>query len=126
MSTEIKRNYSILVVDDEEPVLSVIKIMAQRIGHKVVTQSDSQEALRLFRDQPDQFDIVFTDLQMPQMNGIELSRAILQLRPDMPIILCTGYPTDLEKQKAIEVGIKEFLLKPFTTHDFILTLEKLF
>jgi len=125
MAGKIKRSCRILIVDDDEQVLAMTKTMVERIGHNVVAKSDSKEALNLFQGRPDQFDIIFTDLHMPKMNGIDLSRSILKVRPDLPIILCTGYPIDKERSKAIQVGIKSFLLKPFSTKDVVSAFEKL-
>ena len=121
---EIRRNFRVLVVDDDEQVLSTVRAMVEKIGHYVVAQSDSQEALNLFQDLPDQFDIIFTDFQMPKINGIELSRAILKIRPEMPIILCTAYPDEFEDQNAKDVGIAAFLPKPFSTKDIVHIFEK--
>ena len=67
----------------------------------------------MFMDQPDEFDAVVTDMTMPNMTGVELARKVMEIRPEIPIILCTGYSDLINKEKAKELGIRGFLMKPF-------------
>ncbi len=107
----------ILFVDDEEILAEMGKDILERLGYHVTVRSNSLQALETFQNQPDQFDIIITDQTMPGMTGADLSRRILQIRPNIPIILCTGYSTIMSKEKAKSIGIKEFVLKPLAKRD---------
>ena len=104
----------ILFVDDEKLLASMGKDLIERLGYHVTVKQKSFEALEVFRNQPDTFDLVITDQTMPGMTGIELARRILQIRPDIPIILCTGYSTHVNEDVVRAQGIKEFVLKPIS------------
>ena len=84
-------NERILVVDDEEFIVNSVRNMLQHLGYKVTALMDSQEALKLFSEKPSQFDLVMTDQTMPFMTGEDLGKEFMRIRPDIPIILCTGY-----------------------------------
>ncbi|MBF0496539.1 MAG: response regulator, partial [Deltaproteobacteria bacterium] len=71
----------------------------------------------VFQAQPDQFDLVMTDYTMPQMTGVDLAREVLMIRPDMPIILCTGFSEMISEEKAKALGILEFVMKPLNRSD---------
>jgi len=88
--------------------------MLERLGYQVTAKTNSIEALNAFRNQPDLFDLVMPDQTTPGMTGSDLSRAILQIRPDIPIILCTGYSSLISEEKAKSYGIKGFAMKPLT------------
>lgn len=103
----------ILFVDDEKHLQEVFRDMLKYLGYKVVAETDSIKALELFRAEPDKFDIVITDQTMPNMTGEELATELMRIRPDIPIILCTGYSEQMNEDKAREMGIKRFLMKPF-------------
>ena len=78
----------------------------------VVTRTSSIEALELFKAQKDKFDLVITDMTMPQMTGEKLAKALIRLRPDIPVILCTGFSTKIDEKKAMAMGIRAFVSKP--------------
>ena len=78
----------------------------------MVAVKDSVEALKLFEKEPYEFDLVVTDLTMPNMTGLELSRKVLAIRPELPVILCTGFNDAINEQEASSMGIRELLLKP--------------
>jgi signal transduction histidine kinase/CheY-like chemotaxis protein len=106
----------ILFVDDEIGVCQSESRVLESLGYKVTPISDEREVEKVFMDNPDQFDLVITDLNMPHMNGIELSRRILALRPDIPIILTTGhsdYDKIVDHKKIEETGIMALLKKPY-------------
>jgi two-component system, cell cycle sensor histidine kinase and response regulator CckA len=103
---------SILLVDDEEIILSSLQRVLTLSGYRVTGLKDSQEALRLFDEKPDEFDLVITDLTMPGMTGLDLSRKIQSVRPDIPIVLCTGFNDAISQEEAKSFGIRELLLKP--------------
>jgi len=88
--------------------------MLVRLGYRVVTKTDPIEAFETFRDKPDRFDLVITDMTMPDMTGDILAKKLMKIRPNIPIILCTGFSRRITPQKAKEIGIKEFLMKPLT------------
>ncbi len=117
-------NERILFVDDEEILTEMTKNMLERLGYHVTVRKNSLEALITFQDLPHQFDLIITDQTMPGMTGADLAKRILQIRPDMPIILCTGYSTIMSEKKAQALGIKGFLLKPFTTRDIAVLIRK--
>ncbi len=104
----------ILLIDDEEPVIRVTDKILKNLGYDVTPVQNSQEALTLFRSDPDQFDLVITDTTMPKMTGVELSEALMTLRADLPIILCTGYSEKISQKKADALGVKGLLMKPIT------------
>ena len=104
----------ILLIDDEKMLADLGKTMLERLGYEVTALTSSLEALAIFQNQPDLFDAIITDQTMPGMTGIELSRKILEIRPKIPIILCTGYCTLTFEEQAKIIGIKEFVEKPMT------------
>jgi PAS domain S-box-containing protein len=104
----------ILLVDDEEILVEMWREMLGDLGYQTTGLTDSTKALELFRNQPDQFDLVITDMTMPNMTGIDLSKEILRLRPGIPIILCTGFNELISEEKAGELGIQGFAMKPLS------------
>ena len=107
----------ILLVDDEEPVLHVADQILRQLGYDVVAVMSSKEALDRFRGGPEDFDLVITDTTMPRMTGVELAEALMEIRPDLPIILCTGYSEKISEEKAADLGVKGLLMKPITKHE---------
>jgi len=105
-------NESILFVDDEEFITDMIGKMLKRLGYKVVTKTNPAEAWELFQTKPDQFDLVITDMTMPQMNGVKLSKKLKELRSDIPVIICTGHSSLIDEEKAKELGIDAYVMKP--------------
>ncbi len=104
----------VLFIDDEELLVEMGRDMLEDLGYRVIATTDSIDALRLFRENPDYFDLVITDTTMPKLNGVEFSREALKIRPDVPIIICTGYSELLDESDAISMGIKKFIMKPFS------------
>ncbi len=107
----------ILFIDDEEMLASMAKTMLERLGYQVTVRTNSLEALTTFQNQPDRFDLVITDLTMPGMTGMDLSRQLLQIRPDLPIILCTGFSLLVSEEKVRAMGIRALAHKPLTKKD---------
>lgn len=107
-----KGTETILFVDDEQSLVDLEKVLLQRLGYHVVSESSSTKALQVFLETPQAFDLVITDMTMPKMTGDELSRKILAVKPDIPIIICTGYSQQISPDKAREIGIRELLYKP--------------
>jgi CheY-like chemotaxis protein len=114
----------VLIVDDEEDLVTVETRLLSRLGYEVVSQNNSIEVLELFQAQPDRFDVVITDMTMPKMTGDKLAKEILKIRPDLPIILCTGYSEHLSEEQAKKIGIKEYCLKPVRMRDLARTMRK--
>jgi len=114
VETSINYNGSerVLFVDDEEMIIKPLTKMLQKIGYRVSSFTNSLEALEAFKKAPDIFDVVITDLSIPGMSGLQLSAAILKIRPQMPIILCTGFSYNLTDEKVKELGIRALLMKP--------------
>ena len=115
----------ILFVDDQSFIVDTGKKILESHGYKVVGQTSSVDALNAFLAQPSKFDLVVTDLTMPKMTGVDLSQAILKIRPDIPIILCTGFSEELQPQKAQRLGIKKIVMKPFTIKELTHVIETL-
>lgn len=114
----------ILFVDDEQQVINIARKILDFLGYKVVCLTSSEEALKLFRAQPDNFDLVLTDQVMPKMTGTDLARKMLRIRPDIPIILCTGYSASLTEKQAKKIGMKGLILKPFVVHNLAIEIKK--
>jgi PAS domain S-box-containing protein len=116
----------ILLVDDEEAIVSLGKEILERLGYKVVTRTSSIEALEAFRARPDDFDLVITDMTMPNMTGEGLAREILKIRPGLPVMLCTGFSEQMTEEKAIRMGIRAFLLKPLVVRELAVKIRQAF
>ena len=108
---------SILFIDDETALLDIGQQMLDRLGYHVVTKSSSLEALELFQAGPDKFDLVITDMTMPNMTGDKLAQKMMFIRPDLPVILCTGYSHQITEEKAKSIGVKEFIFKPIAIEE---------
>ncbi len=108
---DIKGN--VLFVDDVRFNVLLGQHLLERLGCNVVGMTDSVEAWQLLKADPDKFDLLVTDQTMPALTGVELSRKILEIRPELPIILITGYSDLVDEKKAKAIGIKEYLMKPF-------------
>lgn len=107
----------ILFVDDDEAIVQWGRMTLRRLGYKVVGVTNSEDALTLFLDNPGRFDVVITDHTMPGITGLDLAKEFVRARPDIPIILCTGYNENASQEKAKEAGIKELLMKPLVKRD---------
>ncbi|MGD2029197.1 MAG: response regulator, partial [Desulfobacterales bacterium] len=104
---------NILFVDDEEAMTHVGRNRLEALGYHVETRTNPVEALELFHSNHDQFDLVITDMTMPQMTGDRLVKEILKIRPDIPTILCTGFSENIDEEKAKEIGVCQYIEKPF-------------
>jgi PAS domain S-box-containing protein len=102
----------ILFIDDEEDLVNLMEEILTELGYSVTACTDSREALKIFQADPNRFDLVITDMTMPHLSGSDLAQQIIKLRPGQPIILCTGYSSYINAEKAAQLGIKTFLLKP--------------
>jgi len=105
-------NERILFVDDEAALVQLATSILSPLGYEVVGRTSSLDALELFRARPDRFDLVITDMTMPNMTGSELALQLMLIRPDIPVILCTGFSEAITQEKARALGVKEFIMKP--------------
>ncbi len=114
----------ILFVDDEAPIAKMGSQVLEQLGYAVTTRVSSVEALELFRTRPNDFDLVFTDMTMPNMTGDKLAVELMKIRPDIPVILCTGYSKKISDDSATAIGIKAFAYKPIVKADLAKTVRK--
>ena len=115
--TKHQRNFSLLLVDDENTLALLGAQVLEHLGYKVVVNTSSHEALEIFRAAPYRFDLVITDQTMPDMTGEALARELRTIRADIPIILCTGFSHTIDAAKATAQGINAFLIKPVTAQE---------
>lgn len=115
----------ILFVDDEAPILKLGKRLLERIGYKVEAIQGSLTALERFRADPDAYHLVLTDMNMPDLNGLDLATQILQIRPDIPIVLCTGYGIDLSDRNVAQSGIRAIVNKPILADEIAETIGRM-
>ena len=114
---------SILLVDDEIAIVKMGKQVLEKYGYKVTTASQSTEALRIFKQKPYHFDAVITDMTMPKMRGDQLARKMIEIRPNIPIIMCTGFSRHFSEGILKESGIQAAIMKPFTNEDLCLAVR---
>jgi CheY-like chemotaxis protein len=105
---------SILFVDDETTIIKLMQLILSKLGYQVETFSSPMDALLAFKLNPDKYDLVITDMTMPDMTGDNLATALITIQPDIPVILCTGYSEKISAETAKKIGIREFLIKPVT------------
>ena len=103
---------SILVVDDEEYIITMMKEMLERLGYRVTAFTDSSKAYGDFRRDPYRYDLIITDQTMPRMTGTDLAEECMRIRPDLPVIICTGFSEILTEEKAKAIGISQYVTKP--------------
>ena len=116
----------VLFVDDEEVLARWGEQVLMHLGYSVVAKTNPHEAIELFRRQPNQFDIVVTDQTMPTMSGEAFAKMLLDIRPDIAIVLCTGFSHIMSEEKAKQLGLKGFLMKPVNGADLAKTLQEVF
>jgi len=119
-------NERILLVDDELPIVKIGSRILETLGYHVTVRTSSVEALELFRSRPNDFDLVITDMTMPNMKGDKLADELMGIRPDIPVILCTGYSKNISDESAADIGIKAFAYKPIVKADLAKTVRKVF
>ncbi len=114
----------ILLIDDEKHLVDFSEKLLDRLGYKVTSVTDSTNGLEIFLRTPDSFDIIITDQTMPVMTGVELAEKIMTVRPEIPVIICTGFSESIDSEKAAAMGIKQLLMKPFTLKDISQAIRK--
>ena len=105
---------NILVIDDEEPIAYMEKVMLEKLGYSVYVCNGGIEGLEVFKARPDKFDLIITDQTMPEITGAELTLEIRKMNPDIPVLLCTGYSEQVSTDNAASFGINSILYKPLT------------
>ncbi|MCG8637196.1 MAG: DUF3365 domain-containing protein [Desulfobacterales bacterium] len=114
----------ILLVDDEKTILDMEKQVLKRLGYTVSTRTSSLEALEAFRASPSRYDLVISDVAMPHMRGDRLAVKMMEIRPDIPVLLCTGFSQIVTEEKALEIGVRGLLMKPLVMKDLAETIRK--
>jgi CheY-like chemotaxis protein len=114
----------ILFVDDEEVVANISRRILEQLGYTVTTRTNSLEALKLFNSKSADYDLVITDMTMPNMTGDKLATELMNIRSDIPVILCTGFSKNISKEAAHEMGIKAFVTKPIAKADIARIVRK--
>ncbi len=107
----------IFLVDDEKDIVFMVQQMLEVLGYEVSSRTSSVEALQAFENQPNKYDLVITDQIMPNLPGDVLARRIKEIRPDLPVILCTGFSEYHDKEKLAANGITDVVLKPVLKND---------
>ena len=114
----------VLFIDDEEILVEIGGQILEQLGYEVVPEKSSMRALELFRAEPKRFDLVITDMTMPHMTGDKLARELMKIRPDIPVILCTGHSRLVSEEKAKDIGIRAFVMKPLVMRNLAETVRK--
>jgi PAS domain S-box-containing protein len=114
----------ILLVDDEEPIVNLGRRSLEKLGYSVVGETCSAKALERIQADPMKFDLVLTDQTMPQLTGIALAQEIWKIRPNLPIIICTGFSELLSSEKATSMGFRALLNKPYTLAELAQTIQR--
>jgi PAS domain S-box-containing protein len=114
----------ILLVDDDEIIGCLAKEQLESLGYQVTALTSGLEAAKTFRKAPQNIDLIVTDMTMPNITGAELSQKLLKIKPDIPIILCTGFSELIDKDKATALGIQEYLMKPVGRKDLARAVRK--
>lgn len=102
----------ILFVDDEETIVNIAKELLTFYGYKITIFRDGLQALEGFEKHPDDYDLIVTDMSMPNMNGLELAQRVKEIRPEIPIVLCSGFSAIINKEEALKKGVTRYLQKP--------------
>ncbi|MEJ2156217.1 MAG: PAS domain-containing protein [Desulfobacteraceae bacterium] len=115
----------ILFVDDEPPLAELTKQLLERFGYQVTIRTSSIEALNLFRSQPEDFDLVITDMTMPHMTGDQLALELMHIRPELPVMICTGYSEKITKELLERLHIKALILKPIIRNELLISIRSI-
>ena len=110
-------NEHILLIDDEEQIIDIERRILENLGYEVTPKIDSEEALAEFSARPDRFDLVITDMTMPKITGDRLARRLMDINPQIPVILCTGFNEAITEEKALAMGIDKFVMKPIVKNE---------
>ncbi|HEY6641336.1 PAS domain S-box protein [Povalibacter sp.] len=120
------RGQRVMYVDDEDALVFLVSRVLERLGYGVTGFTEASKALTAFQAHPDNYDVVVTDLSMPGMSGFTLARSMLEIRPDIPVLMTSGYVRPQDREAAEQLGIRELILKPDTIDELGSSLERLF
>ncbi len=115
---------TILFVDDEKSIRLMARIMLKKLGYTVETMQDPVKALALFQLKPYSFDLVITDMTMPHMNGAKLTEKLMEIRSDIPVIICTGHSSLINEEKAKKLGLAGYIMKPMSISRLATSIRK--
>lgn len=118
------RKKCILFVENDPSIFRIVDRMLKLLGYEAIITSNSKEAFRLIQSQSKRFDLVITDMNMPEMGGLDLAKKVLEVRPDIPIVICTGLDALEIDKEARKAGIRAILPKPFLLHELKQTISK--
>jgi two-component system, cell cycle sensor histidine kinase and response regulator CckA len=119
------RNKRILIVDDDPLLCAIIERRLVHNGYHVTCFTDSEKALNTILGNPDNFDLIITDQTMPGLTGDDLAKAVLKVRPDIPIIMCTGHSETVPEEKALSLGVKKYIYKPIKNEELLVIVQEL-
>ena len=114
----------ILLVDDEEMIINIEKEILERFGYTVTAYTSSSEALESFIATPDSFDLIITDNSMPKITGVQLAEKVVAIKPDIPVIICSGLNLNLDEDRKKALGIKGVMIKPIDSFKLSKLLRK--
>ena len=120
---ETNGNEHILLIDDEEQIIDIERRILERLGYTVTPITDSEAALEEFKARPNAFDLVITDMTMPKITGDRLAQSLMDINPQIPVILCTGFNEDITEEKALSMGIDKFVMKPIVKDELAYTIR---
>jgi CheY-like chemotaxis protein len=115
----------ILYLDDEEPLVFLMRRMLEHLGHRIAAFSRSDEALAAFKAAPTEFDLVLTDMSMPGMSGVEFAQSVLAVRPGTLVVIATGHMQDKDIARARAAGVHEVIQKPSSLDEMARTVTRL-
>lgn len=116
---------TVMVIDDERQILDLFEKILSRKGYNVVTYTDPVQALEHVAEQPDMFQLVITDMSMPDITGEVVIRTLHKRFPSLPVILCTGFTELLSSEEAFEMGVGAYLMKPVSSKELLKNVRKL-
>ncbi|SHO47741.1 PAS domain-containing hybrid sensor histidine kinase/response regulator [Desulfopila aestuarii] len=119
-------NERILVVDDETSIVNLYALALNQLGYTVIGHTSSEEALQCFQKAPHDYDLVITDYSMPQLSGLDLTSKLLELRPELPVLICTGYQAKMSRQEMLKLGVAQVLTKPISRMMLAETIREIF
>ena len=117
---------TILLVDDDKPLLDVGTRMLEKLGYRVISIDDPFQALDLLESSSQRVDLLITDMTMPGMDGKELALRALKCRPQLPVFLCTGYSDKIDEEEATRLGIRRYLEKPVDQTELANVIREIF
>ena len=115
---------TILLVDDEPSLVKMVSQILEKQGYSVVGKTSSTDALKAFKQKPDHFDLVISDMAMPEMPGDILVVELLKIRPNVPIILCTGHSDRIDEKRAKALGVADYSMKPYEKKELVRKVRK--